>query len=132
MSSYLAAPLSVTNECKCTIEADEKEGLAQINKWSEEIDGKFEAADEAMARLEIWLVKAEQAEKFVMQDEQFKYEFKLHEKKLEMQAQLAKQSNNKTNAKECEVFTNKPSAKLLKLVISKFDGSFMHWPKFWG
>ena len=124
-----------TNECKRTVEAAkiaEKEELAQIKKWSDEIDGKFEAADEAMARLETWLVEVERAEKFVTQEEQFKYELKLHEKKLEMQAERAKQSNSKTDAKECEVFTTKPSAKLPKLVISKFDGSFMNWPKFWG
>ena len=39
-----------------------------------------------MMRLERWLVDAERAEKFVTQEEQFKYELKLHEKKLEMQA----------------------------------------------
>ena len=90
------------------------------------------AADEAMARLKTWLVEAERAEKFVTQEEQFKYELKLHETKLEVQAELAKQSSSKTDAMECEAFTTKPSAKLPKLVISKFDGSFMHWPKFWG
>ena len=106
-----------------------KEELAQINNWILR-DGCV-AADEAMARLETWLVEAERAEKFVKQEEQFKYELKLHEKKLEIQAELAKQSNSKTDAKECEVFSTKPSAKLPKLGISKFDGSFMHWPKFW-
>jgi hypothetical protein len=31
-----------------------------------------------------------------------------------------------------EEFTSKIAAKLLKLMISKFDGSLMNWPKFWG
>lgn len=86
-----------------------------------------------MARLEeTWLVEAERAETFVTQEEQFKYELKLHEKKLEMQAKLAKQSNSKRDTKECVVLATKPQCKIPKLVISKFDGSFMNWPKFWG
>ena len=45
-----------------------------------------------------------------------------------MQAELA----SKTEVKEYEEFTAKPSAKLAKLVLTKFDGSYMNWPKFWG
>jgi hypothetical protein len=78
-----------TNECKRTVEAakiTEKEELSKINEWSDEIDHKFDIADEAMMRLEKWLVDAERPEKFVTQEEQFKYELKLHEKKLEMQS----------------------------------------------
>ena len=52
----------------------------------------------------------------------------MHEKKLQMQAELA----SKTEVKECEEFTAKPSAKLPKLVLTKFDGSYMNWHKFWG
>ena len=73
----------------------------------------------------------EQADKIVTQEAQFTYELKLHEKKLEMQAELAKQSMSKTNTKECEIFGEK-TAKLPKLVLSKFDGSYMNWQKFWG
>ena len=82
-------------------------------------------------RLENWLVNTERAEKFVTQEEQFKYELKLHEKKLEMQAELAKQSKTKPETQECKVFTTQ-NAKLPKLAISKFEGSYMNWPKFWG
>ena len=52
----------------------------------------------------------------------------MHEKKLKMQAEPA----SKTEVKECEEFIAKPSAKLPKLVLTKFDGSYMNWPKFWG
>ncbi|CAB4007532.1 Hypothetical predicted protein [Paramuricea clavata] len=89
-----------TNECKRTVEAakiTEKEELSKINEWSDEIDHKFDIADEAMMRLEKWLVDAERAEKFVTQEEQFKYELKLHEKKLEMQAELANKLEEKEN-----------------------------------
>jgi hypothetical protein len=59
----------------------------------------------------------------------------LHEKKMEMQAELSSAlSSAPKHQKECkesEVFLA-GSAKLPKLVIAKFGGSFIDWPKFWG
>ena len=48
-----------------------------------------------------------------------------------MQAELAKSSVQKPKTKECDHFATK-SAKLPKLVISKFDSSCMNRPTFWG
>ena len=48
-----------------------------------------------------------------------------------MQAELAKSSVQKPEIQECDHIATQ-SAKLPKLVISKFDGSCMNWPKFWG
>ena len=58
-----------------------KEELLKLNEQSEEIDVQFGAADKAVTRLETWLVDAEQADKIVTQEAQFKQELKLHEKK---------------------------------------------------
>ena len=44
-----------TSECKRVVEAQKitkKEGLEEINAWSDEIDREFEAADEAITTLE--------------------------------------------------------------------------------
>ena len=60
-----------------------------------------------------------------------KFELKLHEKKLQMQAELAQSSVQKPEIQECEHFRTQ-SAKLPKLVRTKFDGSCMNWTKFWG
>ena len=120
-----------TNDCKRAVEAvkiTNKEERTKIDEWNSEIDSQFEKADEASSQLEKWLVDAERAEKFVAQEEELKHELKMHEKKLQMQAELA----SKTEVKECEEFIVKPSAKLPKLVLTKFDGSYMNWPKFWG
>ena len=38
-------------------------------------------------------------------------------------------TQTKPEIQECSDFK---TAKLPKLVISKFDGSFMYWPRFWG
>ena len=122
------------SKCKLAlkvIKIAEKEEQTVIDEWSKQIDEKFDAADEATMRHEKWLADADKAEQFVTQEEQLKFELKLHEKKLRMQAELAKSSVQKPEIQECEHFTTQ-SAKLPKLVISKFDGSFMHWPRFWG
>ena len=120
------------SKCKLALEAikiAEKEEQTVIEELSKQIDEKFDAADEATMRHEKWLADADRAEQFVTQEEQLKFELKLHEKKLQMQAELAKSSVQKPEIQECEHFTTQ-SAKLPKLVISKFDGSCMNWPKF--
>ena len=122
------------SKCKLVLEAikiAEKQEQIAIDEWSKQIDEKFDAADEATMRHEKWLADADKAEQFLMQEEQLKFELKLHEKKLQMQAELAKSSVRKPEIQECEHFTTQ-SAKLPKLVTSKFDGSCMNWPKFWG
>ena len=83
-----------------------------------------------MKRLKQWLVDAERNEKFVAQEELFKLEMEMHEKKLKMQAKLCMSKKNPETV-ECET-SDIRVAKLPKLVISKFDGSFMDWPRFWG
>ncbi|XP_028414003.1 uncharacterized protein LOC114536864 [Dendronephthya gigantea] len=122
------------NQCKNIVEATkiaEKAELSEISEWSNEIDAKLEAADATVAELEEWLAKNEQAQKLVAQEEQFRFEMELHEKRLKMQAELAKISKPRPEIQECENITQK-MAKLPKLVISKFEGSFMDWPRFWG
>lgn len=116
-----------TNDYKRAVEAEKitnKEERTKIDEWNNVIDSEFEKADEATSKREKWLVDAERAEKFVAQEDELKHQLKMHEKKLQMQAELA----SKTEVKECQEFTAKPSAKLPKLVLSKFDGSYMNWP----
>ena len=72
----------------------------------------------------------ERNEKFVAQEELFKLEMEMHEKRLKMQAELCV-SKKQPETVECETSAIRV-AKLPKLVISKFDGSFMDWPRFWG
>ena len=49
-----------------------------INDWSEKIDEKFDAADEATMRYEKWLADVDKTEQLVTQEEQLKFELKLH------------------------------------------------------
>ena len=121
------------NQCKGTVEAqkiNDKEDISKIDEWRVEIEAKLEIADKEVTQLKQWLADAERNEKFVAQEELFKLEMEMHEKKLKMQAELCVSKKN-PEAVECET-SDIRVAKLPKLVISKFDGSFMDWPRFWG
>jgi hypothetical protein len=121
------------NQCKGTVEAQKisnKEDISKIDEWNVEIEGKLEIADNEVTRLEQWLAENERNEKFVAQEELFKLEMAMHQKKLKMQAELSV-PQKQPEAVECEASGIK-IAKLPKLVISKFDGSYMDWPRFWG
>ena len=127
-----------TNSCKRLVESEKlekSEEVETINNWNNEIDNQLEKADIEVTKLENWISEKERADEIVAQEVRFDAERKMHEKRLEMHAEFtAKQSNSVivTQSQECEEFTAKTAAKLPKLVISNFDGSYMNWPKFWG
>ena len=123
-----------TNQSKRTVEAEkivQKEDISDINAWNDEIENQLETADNEVKRLQDWLDEKENTQTFAAQEEQFQFEIKLHEKKLQMQTELASMSKNTLETKECEASFSQ-TAKLPKLVISKFEGSHMDWPRFWG
>ena len=115
-----------------TVEAqkiNDKEDILKIDEWNVEIERKLEIADHEVTRLKQWLTDAERNDKFVAQEELFKFEMEMHEK-LKMQAELCVSKKNPETV-ECETSAFRV-AELPKLVISKFDGSFIDWPRFWG
>ena len=78
--------------------------------------------------MEKWLSAKVRAEEIVAHEERVNDELKVHEKRLRMKAEL-ELSQTKPEIQECIGFK---TAKLPKLVISKFDGSFTDWSRFWG
>ena len=128
----LRATLQEADECKRAVEVvkiSDKEELSKINEWNDDIDARLAEADGEINRIENWLSDKRQEEVMVAQEDQLKFEVKLHETRLKLQMEL---QNGKP---ENQTTTSEPStrmAKLPKLVISKFDGSYMDWPRFWG
>ena len=61
-------------------------------------------------------------------EEQLKFEIKLQETKLQLQSE----HEVKFAEKQATLSSEEVSVKLPKLVISKFDGSFTDWYRFWG
>ena len=129
--SALRETVREANECKRAVESEKIEAdksAEEINDWNIEVETKIERADDSVNRLENWLSERKRTVDNVAQEEQFKIELKLHEKRMKMKAEL-ELTKTTTEVQECSDFK---TAKLPKLVISKFDGSFMDWPRFWG
>ena len=105
-----------------------KMSMVEIASWNDEIESKFEEADLQIARFDDWLAEDDRKTNAVAQEERFKSELKLHEEKLRMQSELANSVKSKPEMKESVI----QNAKLPKLVISKFEGSYMDWSRFWG
>ena len=121
-----------TDEYKRAVELKKianKEDLSEINKWHDEIDEKLNKADIEISRLEGWLNDKEKQEKFSAQEEQLKFELKLHETKLKLQTELTTNASPDTS-NTTTITVSEKTAKLPKLVISKFNGSYMDWPRF--
>ena len=124
----LQAVNSASNECKREVEEQKiarKSSMDEISNWNDNVESIFEAADSQISRLSDWLVKEERNTKAAAQEEHFKAELKLHEQKLRMKSEI---SPSRPEIQEC----SSRSAKLPKLVITKFNGSFKDWPRFWG
>ena len=108
----------------------ENEVEETITEWNKTIEENLSKADDEIKRMEEWQESCQQEKKRNAFEEQMKYEVKLHEVKMKLeldrQAQLkAETSSSEANVKQVE-------AKLPKLVITKFKGSYTDWPRFWG
>ena len=122
------------NECRRTAEAfniENMEELSKIKEWNDELDLKFDVADGAIQNLENFLAEAKKAEMFVTHEEELKHQKLLHEEKMKMQTELSSAPKVQMECQESGVFSP-ATAKLPKLVIAKFNGSVIDWPKFWG
>ena len=122
------------NECRRTTEAfkiENKEELSKIKEWSDELDLKFDVAHAAIQNLENFFAEAKEAKMFVTHEEELKHQKFLHEEKTKMQTESSSAPKVQMECKESGVFLP-ATVKLPKLVIAKFNGSVIDWPKFWG
>lgn len=129
------------NEMRLAVEESKieaKEDMTEITKWNDELDAKLIEADKDIERLRNWLEQRKQEQERISREEQFAYEAKLHETRMKFQAELTELSSVKTvkgwtkDDKVSESGESKITAKLPKLVISKYSGSYQDWPRFWG
>ncbi|CAB4037146.1 Hypothetical predicted protein, partial [Paramuricea clavata] len=79
----LQTTISETDQCKRT-----KEDLAEISDWNTEIEAKIGEAEDEVNRLQQWLESKKMEEENYAREEQLKFEVKLGETKLQMQAKI--------------------------------------------
>lgn len=82
-----------------------------------------------ISKVREWLKERKRETKVTAKQEQIKFK-ELQKMKLQLKTdQLAKKNQNEGIY---QASTNSVQAKLPELVIRKFDGSCMAWPRFWG
>ena len=126
------------DQCKRVVEETKiaaKESPEDLNLWITEVDGKILAADESVKSLKETLEELRQEELLKKQEKELDFEQKLFETKMKFQTEL---QTAKKQAEEENKFTasgsasgHVPPAKLPKLNISRFDGTYEDWPRFW-
>ena len=102
-----------------------KETTEEIKEWNAGVEAKVVQADENLEILEEWLRDQKLRQETHEQEERMQFEIKLHETKLKLQEELEQKKNEASD-------TPNTQAKLPKLVITKSNGSFADWPRFWG
>ena len=107
-----------------------KETMTNIEKWNAQLDAKLREADNEVSKVRKWFDERDKQAEILAQEEKLKFEGKLHQTKMELLAQFQARLPN-----QHPPLSQTPSdiqTKLRKLVITKFDRSFMDWPRFWG
>ena len=127
----LKETLKEVSKWQRTVEAKQitaNEDAEEIDKWSDGVESKMEEADQKINILEEWLNDTEAKREDQERKERMNFEIQLHEAKMKLQAELVK-PDSESSAKHPAVNLQ---AKLPKLEITKFNGTYADWPRFWG
>ena len=121
--STLRSLTAEINRMRLEVEATKlgaKEEIAHIEAWNSGIDAQLEKADCEVDKMRTWIDdRKKEAEAVVKQ------ELKFHKAKMDMQAEI------QSALPPQQAPTTTPSdgqAKLPKLTITKFNGTYMDWP----
>ena len=116
----------------------EKEDLEEVNKWNDSVDTKIFAADKSVKILKDSIEKFRQRMQLEKQEQELDFEKKLFETKMKFQTELQQAKEKSEGAKIQHETTAGGSvsghdlpAKLPKLQIARFNGSYEDWPRFW-
>lgn len=96
----------------------------EISAWNDGIMAKIEVADGQIKNLEEWLARRKMEVENQEREEKMQFEIKLHETKLKLQDLQLKIGNLNQSAET--------PVSQAKLVITKFNGTYADWPRFWG
>ena len=138
----LKETISEVNKLRISVEATKistETSKDEIDTWSHNIETAMEEADGKVELLEEWLedldAKKERKqleEKAVREDiereKRLKFELKLHEAKVKLQSEInGPEVSEQHTGSGSDV---KVQAKLPKLHITKFNGTYADWPRF--
>ena len=102
----------------------DKEDPDEIEKWIGEIEVQLAKADEEVKGLQQWQDQITREGKQREREEQLHHERELYEAKIKLKSELKLSSENDSANDELQ-------AKLPKLTITKFNGTYQDWTRFW-
>ena len=111
-----------------------KEDLAQIGEWNAGIEEKLAKAEQEMKRLKTWNDEYSWRLCEEIRNQELEFEQKLFETRLKFQTELqqakaTQEAKLSKSSNETAVKAEKNAqAKLPKLVITKFNGTYQDWP----
>ena len=108
------------------IAKDEEED--EIANWNAQIESELAKADDELKRLERWQDDCKQEKERLGREQKMKIELELHETKLKFDTDY----QTKLTAKQPAESGKEVRAKLPKLTIITFDGTYMDCKRFWG
>lgn len=82
--------------------------------------------------MQTWTEALKKEQELNAKDDQIKFEMKLQETRMRSHAEDAVKDESILSKVSPNSSCSSMMAKLPKLVISKFDGSYQDWPRFWG
>lgn len=103
-----------------------KEEITAIERWNTHLHEKLEEADNKIMKVPKWLENPDKKAEILARKEKLKFEEKLHRAKLETELQASQTSQHPFH--HTHIPSGDIQAKLPKLVVTKFDGTFMDWP----
>ena len=114
-----------------------KVDLEEINKWNDNVDSKIFAADESVKMLKERIEEFRQRTQMMKQEKELDFEKKLFETmKFQTELQQAKEKSEEVKIQNGTTDGGSVSghdlpAKLPKLQIARFNGTYEDWPRFW-
>ena len=99
-----------------------KEENADIEAWNSGIDAQLEKADYEVDKMRTWVDDRKREAEAVVKQEELKF----HKVKIQMQAEIQATAHSQ----EAMTTSSDIQAKLPKLTITKFDGTYKDWPRF--
>ena len=125
--STLRSLTTEINRMRLEVEATKlaaKEEIADIEAWNSGIDAQLEKADYEVDKMRTWVDDRKREAEAVVKQEELKF----HKAKIQMQAEIQATAH----PQEAMTTPSDIQAKLPKLTITKFDGTYKDWPRFWG
>lgn len=117
-----------------------KEEIEVIQEWNGEVEANISTADSAIKRVKTALGEYREEKSSEKQERELQFEKKLFEAKLKYQAELQfakEEQESMAQAKSVGKVSSSgevqagQTAKLPKLHIARFEGTYEDWPRFW-